>query len=54
MARKKCLRETGRSLSVTGVLYLRGVGLSKDLLLHAVMHDANSANNGGILMVAVR
>ena len=39
-------RETGRSLSAAGVEYLRGVGLSKKLLLFAVMRIANSANNG--------
>ena len=40
------LRETGWSLSAAGVLHLRGVGLSKKLLLSAVMRIANSANNG--------
>ena len=42
-------RETGRSLSAAGVYYLRGVGLSKKLLLSAVMRIDNSANNGETL-----
>jgi hypothetical protein len=46
MAMKKKLRETGRSLSAAGVKYLRGVGLSKKLLLSGVIQIANSANNG--------
>ena len=45
-------RETGRSLSVAGVYYLRGVGLSKQLLLSGVIQIANSANNGETLILA--
>jgi hypothetical protein len=51
MAMKKKLRETGRSLSAAGVSYLRGVGLSKKLLLSGVIQIANSANNGETLLL---
>ena len=51
MAMKKKLRETGRSLSAAGVKYLRGVGLSKKLLLSGVIQIANSANNGETLIL---
>ena len=43
------MRETGWSLSVTGDKRLRRVDPSKKLLLHEVIRDDNSANNGGIL-----
>jgi len=45
------MRETGRSLSAAGVYYLRGVGLSKKLLLSGVIQIANSANNGETLFL---
>ena len=51
MAIEKKLRETGRSLSAAGVKYLRGVDLSKKLLLSGVIQIANSANNGETLIL---
>jgi hypothetical protein len=44
-------RETGRSLSAAGVTCLRGIGLSKKLLLFGVIQIANSANNGETLFL---
>ena len=42
-------RETGWSPIYCRRRYLRGVVPSKVLLLHGVIRDDNSANNGGIL-----
>jgi len=44
------MRETGWSLSVTGVGMGGELTLVKILLLRAVMHDDNLANNGEILL----
>ena len=43
-----CVRQVGLYL-LQAFKHLRGVGLSKKLLLSAVMRIANSANNGGTL-----
>jgi len=40
------MRETGWSLSTAGVKYLREADSSKKLLLHEVIHDDKTANNG--------